>query len=641
MFDFVRSHTRLFQFILLLVIVPSFVLVGVSGYNKFTDASNTAVATVGSTKVTQAEFDNAHRRQIDRIRRQAPGVDVKMFDTPQMRRQILDGLVRDAVLREMADKLHLTLSADRIRTMMRNDPQLASLRGPNGDINFDSYIAALSQAGITPTEFESSYPRQQVLQGVNRTAFAPAVAASAAFDAFFQQREVQIQRFEAKDYASKVTPTDAEIEKFYKDPANAAMFQAPEQADIEYVVYDAESLMKSVTVTDEELKNYYDEQNKKQRFIQPEERRASHILVKVDKTAPADIRAKAKAKAEVLLAEVKKNPAAFADIAKKNSDDKGTAERGGDLDFFGRGAMVKPFEDAAFSMKEGDIALVESDFGYHIIRVTGMHAGGVKTLAEVRPEIEKEVRLAAAQKEFSKHAVDFTNLVYEQSDSLKPAVEKFKLELRTAQGVKHTPAPNTLPPLNNQKLLDALFATDSIKNKRNTDAVETAPSQLVSARIIQYKPAHVMPLAEVKDMVRERVIADQAAALARKDGEARLAGLKKDPQLALSGEPVVVSRVNAKELPSPLIDAVLRADAAKLPVAVGVELPSGYAVARITKVLGRDPVAADAAKAQAQVAQALTDAETSAYYAALKTRLKVEIKDKGLAPSDAAGSAPK
>jgi len=638
MFDFVRSHTRLFQFVLLLVIFPSFVLVGISGYNRFTDASNTTVATVGSQKITQAEFDSAHRRQIDRIRRQAPGVDVKLFDTPQMRQQILDSLVRDSVLREVADKLHLNASDERVRTMMRNDPQLASLRGPNGEIDKERYIMALANAGISPIEFESSYRRQQVLSGVSNTTFAPAAAASAALDSFFQQREVQVQRFDAKAYASKVTPTDADIEKYYKDPANAAQFQAPEQANIEYVVLDVDSLMKSVVPVEADLQKYYKENEK--RYISPEERRASHILVKAEKSAPADVRAKAKAKAEALLNEVKKNPASFAEVAKKNSEDKGTAERGGDLDFFGRGAMVKPFEDAAFSMKEGEISgIVESDFGYHIIKVTGVHAGRTKTFEEVRPEIEKEYRRAEAQKKFSQNAVEFTNMVYEQSDSLKPAADKFKLELRTAQNVKRTPAPETPPPLNNPKLLDALFANDIIKNKRNTDAVETGPNQLVSARIVQYSPAHVLPLNEVKDMVRQRVVALQSAALARKDGEAHLAELKKNPLTTLPGEALVISRATTKELPRDVVDAVLRADTAKLPVALGLETPDGYAVARITKVLGRDPAAGDPARAAAQIAQALNDAETLAYYSALKTRLKVDIKNKSLVQSSEAASA--
>ena len=643
MFDFVRSHTKLFQFLLLLVIVPAFVFgFGLQGYNKFTGPGNTTVVKVGSGRITQEEFDNAHRRQIERIRRQAPGIDIKLFDTPQMRQQLLDTMVRDRVLQEVAEKLHLDASDVRIRSLMASDPQLASLRGPDGSIDKNRYVQALASAGLSPKEYESNYPREQVLYGVNRTAFAPAASASAVFDAYFQQRELQVQRFDAKDYTSKVTPTDADIEKFYKDPANAALFQAEEQANIEYVMLDVDSLAKSVKVTDEQLKHYYDQNEKQGRYTTQEERKASHILVKVQPNAPPEERAKAKARAEALLAEVKKNPGNFAEIAKKNSDDKATAVQGGALEFFNREAMTKPFADAAFSMKEGDLSgVVETEYGYHIIKVTGVHAGGKKSFEEVKPEIEKDLRRAEAQKLFAEKAVDFTNTVYEQSDSLKPAVDKFKLELHTAQNVKRTPLPNAPAPLNSEKLMAALFAPDIVKNKRNTDAVEVGPNQLVSARILQYTPAHTIPLAEVKDMVRERVVQAQAAALARKDGEARLADVKKDPQTTLPGEAVLVSRVNAKDVPRQVVDAALRADASKLPVAVGVELPGGYAVLRITKVLGRDPAAPDAKLLQPQLAQAVSQVESEAYVSALKTRLKVETKEKSLKVSSDAASAPK
>jgi peptidyl-prolyl cis-trans isomerase D len=449
---------------------------------------------------------------------------------------------------------------------------------------------------------------------------------------------VQVQRFDTKDYLSKVTPTDADIEKYYKDPANAAQFQAPERATIEYVVLDVEALKNSVTVSEDELKSYY-AQNQA-RYSTPEERRASHILIKAEKGAAADVRAKAKAKAEALLAELKKSPASFAEAAKKNSEDPGSAERGGDLDFFGRGAMVKPFEDAAFGLKPGEMSgVVESDFGYHIIQVTGARGGEKKSFEQVRPEIEAERRKQAAQEKFSKDAVDFTNTVYEQAESLKPAAEKFKLEIKTAQDVRRTPAPGATGPLSNPKFLDALFAADTIRNKRNTDAVETGPNQLVSGRIVQYSPAHTLPLSEVKDKVRERVAAQQAAALARKEGEARLAELRKDPQAALPSPAQVVSRATAKDVPRPVVDAVLRADTSKLPIVEGVDLgEAGYAIARITKVLGRDPVAADTRQAQSQYAQAWGDAETQAYYAALQARQKVEVKENAAA-ADAASAA--
>jgi peptidyl-prolyl cis-trans isomerase D len=637
MFDFVRTHTRLFQFILVLLIFPSFVFFGIQGYSRFTEGGNAVVAEVAGRDITRAEWDAAHRDQVERVRRQMPGVDAKLLDSPMMRQQTLDTLVRERVMLAAADSLNLTTTDDRLERLFKTDPQFAPLRNPDGTPNKDFLAAQGLSVPMLEQRLRRDLTLRQVMQGIDGTQFAPASVTGAALDAFFQQREVQVQRFDTRDYVAKVTPTDADIEKYYKDPANAAQFQAPEQAKVEYVMLDVEALKGSVTVAEDDLKKYY-AQNEA-RYSTPEEKRASHILIKADKGAAADVRAKAKAKAEALLAELKKNPAGFAEAAKKNSEDPGSAERGGDLDFFGRGAMVKPFEEAAFALKPGQMSgVVESDFGYHIIQVTGTRGGEKKSYEQVRPEIEAERRKQLAQEKFSKDAVDFTNMVYEQAESLKPAAEKFKLEIKT-QDVKRTPAPGSTGPLASPKFLEALFAADTIRNKRNTDAVETAPNQLVSGRVVQYTAAHTLPLAEVKDKVRERVVAQQAAALARKEGEARLAELKKDPQAALPGAAQPVSRATAKDVPRPVVDAVLRADTSKLPVVSGVDLgDAGYAITRITKVLGRDPIAADTKQGQSQYAQAWGDAETQAYYAALKTRLKTDVKDKAMA-ADAASAA--
>jgi peptidyl-prolyl cis-trans isomerase D len=639
MFEFVRTHTRVLQFILVLLIFPSFVFFGIQGYSRFTGGENETVAKVGGHNITRAELDAAHREQIERVRRQMPGIDAKLFDTPEMREQTLDGLLRERVLLVAADKLNLATTNDRLQRELMAVPQLAALKRPDGSFDGEAYRALLQAQGMTPEMFEARVrqdaTQRQVLQGVGGTAIAPAASADAALDALLQQREIQVQRFDAKDYLAKVNPSDAELEAYYKNPANTLQFQAPEQAAIEYLVLDIEALKKGITIPDDKLREFY-AQNEK-RYATPEERRASHILIKAEKSAPATEREQAKAKAEKLLAEVKKNPGSFADLARKNSQDPGSAERGGDLDFFARGAMVKSFEDAAFGLKPGEISgVVESDFGYHIIQVTGARGGEKKNFETVRAEILDEITKQEAQRKFSEVALEFTNLVYEQADSLKPAADKLKLEIRSAQNVTRTPGPEAKGPLASAKFLEALFGGDALRSKRNTEAVEVGPNQLASGRVLQYSPAHQRPFAEVKTTVRDKVAAEQAAAAARKAGEARLAQLNAAPDTSLAA-PLTVSRSQTHELPRPLVDAVLRAPAAKLPSFVGVDLSGqGYAVAKLVKVLGRDPAAGDPARVQEQYAQAWGDAEAQAYYAALKTRLRAE---KTVAAATAASAA--
>ncbi len=641
MFDFFRRHLKLLQYVLLPLVFVSFVLFGIEGYTRFNEGAQKTVAKVGAYNITQLELDNSLRDRVERARRQMPGIDAKMFETPEMRRLALDALIRERVLATAADKLHLVPTDERVRTLFRNDPQFAQLRDPDGFVN-PAVIAALGMSSESFAQrLRDDISARQVVQGLTGSAPAPAVAAAAALDAMYQQREVQVQRFDAKDYLAKVTPTDAEIEAFYKDPVHAAQFRAAEEASVEYVVLDLEALKKNVAVSEDELRQYYTANEK--RFTSPEERRASHILIKADKDAPKTEREKAKARAEALLAEVKKDPSKFAEIAKKNSEDEGSAEKGGDLDFFGRGAMVKPFEDAAYGLKPGEVSgVVESDFGYHVIQLAAVRGGEKKSYEAVRAEIEGEFRNQQAQKLFSQAAVDFDDMVYQQADSLQPAADRWKLELVKTERVTREPGAKATGPLTNAKFLEALFASDATQNKRNTKAIDIGASKLAAGRVVKYSPAHQLPLAEVKDKVRQQLAATQAATLAKKLGAEKLMAARAAPATGLTDDTLIVSRAQPRDLPRPLLDAVLRAPVANLPAFVGVDLgDQGYAVARITKLWGRDPSAADPVKAKEQYAQVWADAEGQAYYAALKTRFKATVNESMVAaPRDAASSPP-
>ncbi len=640
MFDFVRKHTRLFQFLLLIVILPSFVLVGVEGYSRFMDGSNSAVAAVGDRKISQTEWDAALRDQQERMRQQSPNVDPKLFDTPEMRRQVLETLLRDRVLAVAVEKEHRSLSDQQVVSLIRNDPQLSFLYDESGKLRKEMLSAmGLSAEGLLVRVRQGAL-NAQVMGPLAESALTNQSSANIAFDALLQQREVQIQRFDVREYAASLNPTDADLEAFYKDPKVAARFVQPETADIEYVVLDQAALASTVTVNPADVEGYYKQNDKN--FKTPEERRASHILIKMTPDMPAAEKEKAKAKAESLLAEAKKNPDGFAELAKKNSDDSGSAARGGDLDFFGEGAMVKPFEAAAFSMKEGEISnLVQSDYGYHIIKLTGIRGGKARPLEEVRPEIEALLRKDLAQKRYSESAEDFGNMVYEQSDSLKPAADKFKLTIQKAT-VQRKPAANATGVLASSKLLDAVFSSDTLNNKRNTAAVDTGASQLVSARVVAHHPSATPALADVKAALSAAWVQQRAKEAAVKAGQQRLAELQKGGDAKGLGEPVVVSRAKPEALQGKALEQVLRADTSKLPAYVGVDAVEGqYLVVRINKVMPRDPSLIDPKRAADQYAQTWAAAELMSVYNSLKTEYKASIKpavQKSLAASAASSS---
>lgn len=638
MFDFIRKHTKVTMALLFLLIVPSFVLFGLDGYSR-SGGSGAVVAKVDGKDIGQSEWDRAHQIEVDRLRASMPSLDVRLLDSPQARYATLERLVRDRVIAAAAVKFKLGTSDQRLARELQESPEIASLRRADGTLDMERYRQLLGSQGLSPEMFEANVradlSTRQVLLGIGASGFAPKTVADLALNAYFEQREIQVARFNAADFAAKLNPTEADLGQFYK--TNEKLFQAPERATIEYVLLDVDSVKKSITVNEADLKTYY-EQNV-QRLSGAEERRASHILITSSKTAPAADREKARLKAEELLADVKKSPETFGEVATKNSQDPGSAPQGGDLDFFARGAMVKPFEDAAFSMKTGDISdVIESDFGYHIIKLTDIKAPKPRSFEEMRPELEADLAKQQAQKTYSESIETFTNGVYEQSDSLKPIADRLKLTVKTATNVTRQPPVGATGVLASAKFLNALFAPDAIDKKRNTEAIEVAPGQLASGRIVQYFSAQTQPFTEVKGIVRQRWLAQRGAEDARKDGVAKLSAWKAAPAAAVLPAPVQVSREQMQELPAAVIDAAMRTDASALPAFTGVDLGTqGYAIVKVGRVVPRaQPLEAAAVQEQRQYAQWWTSAESLAYYNGLKARFKAQILVAKPAPGNAA-----
>ena len=634
MFDFVRSHNRLLQIVLGLLIIPSFGIFGVQSYLSLNNEQAQAVASVDGKDISRAEWDNQHRKDVDLIRRRNPQADLKQLDTPESQRQSLDSIVRDRVMQAAVAHQHLSVSDERIIREYQTNPQFEQLRAlPKAERD-----AILAQQGLSGNALYDNIgqglARNQALQGVAGSGFLPASALKATTDAWFDQRDIQWQRFDTKDYAAQAQPTDAQVEAYYK--AHAAEFFAPEQARIEYVVLDAAALQSQVKADPNLVQEYY--KNNAKLYTTPEERSASYILAKVDpKASPADV-AKAKALAEAQLAEVKKNPAGFSEFAKKIPQDGGPLE-GGDLDFMRKGALGVPALDAAlFSMKQGDISdIIRIDSGFQIVKVTGVRGGAVKSFDEVKGQIEDLLKQQEAQKLFASSADKFTNTVYEQPDSLDPAAKALQLTKQTAT-VARAPAPGAQGPLASPKLLSAVFASDSIKAKHNTEAIEAGPSQLVSAHVVEYLPQRTRPLAEVRDQVVEAVRRAEAVAAAKKDGEARIADAKKDASLVL-GTAATVSRADRSgAVPQEVTLAALKVDLSKGPNVVGVALPDGsYAAIRVLKSATHAPDA----QFKDLATYAYEEAESQAVFDSLKARYKVKYNDDRIAKATSqAASAP-
>jgi peptidyl-prolyl cis-trans isomerase D len=628
MFEFIRNHQRLMQLLLLLLILPSFVLVGVSSYNE--RGSNDGVATVDGKSITQQEWESAQRRQLEQARQQLGAqFDQKQFDTPEAKQAVLDQLVAERAVNAEVARSNLTVSDTALQKAILD---IQAFRKPDGSFDLAQYKAALAAQGMTPDMFDQRMRHdmavQQLAASIQQTAFTSRAVTARLSDFSGQEREVQELQFPVAQYAAQVKVTDDMVKAYYDK--HAALFQVPETVKAEYVVFNADAVDKLATVSDAEILDAYNKN--KARFSTPEKRTASHILITVNKGASAADDAAAKAKAQAVLDDVRKAPGDFAKIAKARSQDPGSAELGGDLGVVEKGVFDKAVEDAIYSLKEGEVSgLVRSAFGYHVVKVTKVTPAAQKTLDEAKPEITAELKKAKLSAKYTELAETFSNTVYEQSDSLKPVADKLGLTVQTVAGLTRAPNPALgASPVNNDKFLKAIFSNDALTNKRNTEAVEVAPSTLVAGRVVEFKPAAKRPLAEVDAQIRQRVIQEEAARLARQAGEARLAAAKASGDATGFGEVKTVSRTKQPPINETAAIAVMKADVSKLPAYVGVEIPGqGYGVYRIGKVALAAQQDEARRKGEAeQIGRAVGNAELYGYVEALKHKAKAKINVK-------------
>jgi peptidyl-prolyl cis-trans isomerase D len=635
MFEFVRNHKKWMQLLLALIIAPMFIIGGV-GLTQGGGGSE-EVATVDNRKVTQIELDEAERQQIDSARASSGNsFDPKAFETPEAKQDILDNLIAQKSVDAEIRANHLTVSDEMVKKAIID---MGMFNKPDGRFDEDAYKAFLKAQNMSAITFQERIRADLTLKQLNNaigaTAFAPRSLAAHVSDIISQEREVQEMLFPIAEFVPQVQVTPAMIKAFYDK--NATLFQIPESVKAEYVVLDASAVEKLVTVDDAEVTKFYEE-NKKDKFKTPETRKASHILITV-KPGDAAQKAAAKAQAEALLAEVRAAPAKFAELAKTRSQDVVSKDLGGDLGQIDKESVDPQLYGPMLKLKQGEISdLVETSFGFHIITVTSLVPESFKSLDEAKPMIAADLKKQKMSKKYSELVEKFNNTIDEQSGSLKPAADLLGLKLEVVEGVTRTPSPALgASPVNNAKFLKALFTADSLKNKRNIEAVEVAPSVLVSGRVIEHKPAALQPLAAVEAAIRERVIQEEAGKLAAKAGEAKIAAAKASGDTAGFGEVKAVSRSKPATIPKAAVEAVFKADTSKLPAFAGLNVPgAGYAVYRIGKV--GQPAQPDLARRKSeeeQISYIQAQQEMASYVEALKVKAKAKIKRKQISVADA------
>jgi len=578
MFDFVQEKKRVVQIVLLLIIV-TFGFFGVDSYRK--SGGGSAPATVNGEKITQQEFDSALRQQQDRVREQAgSNFDPAMFDKPEIKRMILDSMINQRLLSSQARSVGLTLSDDQLKQI------IAGIESFQKDGKFDKqrYESALSSQNMTPLIFQSrvrdELSTRQLMEAYTKNGYSSHTGADMLIRLNEQQRVVSVAQVTPDLFMKQVAVEDAAVKEYYDK--NQKEFQIPERARVEYLIFSVAALQSQVSIDDAEIKKYYEEHQSE--FSTPELRKAAHILITIDAKASDAEKQAAKAKAEQVLQQVKQSPTQFAQLAQKYSQDPGSAANGGDLGMFGRGMMVKPFDDAVFKLFVGEVSgLVQSDFGFHIIKLLAIKGGKSQSLNEVKSAIAQKLKAQKANDKFAELSEKFNNTVYEQSDSLKPAADLVKIPVQQVAWLSKGQmgvSPWT------DKALQAIFSDEAVKNKRNTPAIEIAPNTLLAARILEHKAEGVSPFAEVASPIRQKLQRLQAQDLAVKEGKSILSQLQQGANVSVEWKPVqTVTRSQHAGLENELTRKIFQVNSGKFPSYVGMENAQGvYLLARIDSV---------------------------------------------------------
>lgn len=605
-----------FAKVLLALITIPFALWGIDSYIRYAGESK-PVATVGKEDITEQEFARQLREQQQRSR----GAQI----TPEVRQAVLDNMVTQTLLRQQAKSVGLTLPKTFIDELIKGVPVFQE----NGVFSKTRFEEWVRQQNLTPEGFLAKIRDDLLMQELQSGYMEAAMVSKSGTDAVIrvneQQRTVSFALLGADKYMATAKADPAAVKAYYDQHPDE--FRVPEQVKLEYVVLSQLEFLQKTEVSEADAKDFYAKNTKQ--FEVPEQRRASHILIAVSPTAPEAERKAAEQKALLLSQEAKKNPAAFAELAKKNSQDPGSAVNGGDLGFFSRDSMVKPFADAVFGMKKGDVsAPVLSKFGYHVILLTDSRPGKTRSYEEARGDIMTELKKQQAARKFNELADKFSSSVYEQPDSLKPVADAMKLTVQKTDWVAKGAADF---PFRSAKLQDAVFTDDVLKNKRNSDAVEVAPNTLVSARVVDYKPAAMRSFDEVKDVLTAKLRQEDAAAQAIKQGKAWLDTLRQGKAVQeLSWSPQMeISRLAHPEgMPVPVLKEIFKADVHKLPAFVGVDVPGrGYALVKVVAVKETGAIDDDKRRAYAGRINGLLAREyAAAYLNSLKQKNPVTIK---------------
>lgn len=615
------AQTKAAQVILALVLIP-FALFGIDSYLNQA-GNNLSIAKVDGYKIALPEYNRAIENVRNRMMSEGKKVDPAMFDSFEFKESVVDGLITKQLINNDIKKSQFKITDQQLSQYIIGMPDFQK----DGKFSQELYDKVLQNNQLNPKKFEESIRNdlliQQVRDGLQKLTFIPPNNLTETLKATSQQREVTVAEFKTKEYMAKANISEKDMQAFYDQ--NKSKFLAPEQVKAEFVVFSLTSILPSITVSEDEVKAFY--KTNADKYQNQQQREASHILIAASKNAAPAEKAKAKAKAEDVLGQIKKNPKQFEELATKYSQDPESAKKGGDLGAFGRGMMVKPFDDAVFSMKVNEISgIVESDFGYHIIKLTKVigEGGGFDA---IKPQIKAELIYQKAQDKYAALAEDFSNKVYEQSSSLDVVSKKFNLPIQKTDWISRNESDKFFK---NEALMNALYSKESIKDRRNTEAIEVTPNNLISARVVDYKAQSTKPFAEVKKSIEDYLKFEAAKKLVATEGEAALKSVADASRKIDWQATVLVDRKNTKGLSQAVTNHAYKMPTDKLPSYSGfVDGNNGYVIVKVSKVaFPNDDNEENKKEFASSYTEALSSEYLSAYLKGLKAKSSVSVNQK-------------
>ena len=574
------------------VIILVFAVWGIGSY--FEGVSEIIVATADKIEINQQTYQQAmsdRRRRL--VQMMGRNVDAELFSSTAFKRQVVEELIDTTLQNETLHASGFRISDAQLAALIQN----TAVFHTDGQFDRDRYELLVQNAGMTIQGYES-YQRQQgvvdqLVRGLGQSAIVSGNSIDKAWKLLDQRRIASYTTLEFDNFLDDIQVSEAAIEKEYQ--ANLDGYFEPASIQVDYLKLSVEDLGAKLDVDEADILRMYEDNP--DRYRQPGSRSVSHILLSVSPDAVDAQIDQVRRSASEIVARARGGES-FASLAEVNSDDKGSAKRGGELGVIRPGTMVKPFEDAVFEMVEGEISEpVRTQYGFHVIRLDRITESTVQSLDQVRSEIKAEVRRLRAEEQFNELAEILGSTVFEQPDSLEPAADHLGVQVMRSEWFTQDAGTGIAE---FQGVRDAAFGNEVLIDGLNSELIEIDQDNLVAVRKVDYRARRQLDLDEARPELEKRLRAVEASNRMEKAGEDLVARLKSGAdwdELLIAHKLARVRLPEATEtLLEPLEQVVARVVYAALvplsgQIVYGGERisPARYAIYRLERVEFGDP----------------------------------------------------